>query len=172
MNRTEKKTTETEAALRTYVLSVMVNNHFGVLTRISGLFARRGYNINSLTVGETQDERISRMTIRGVGDDHTVEQIKNQLSKVEDVISLTELYPTDAVFRELYLVKVAANDENRAYVLQIAGIFKAKAVDVTDSTITFEVSGDGEKLSSFYDNMQKYGILEMARTGLPAMKRG
>ena len=162
MSRTEKKTTETEAALRTYVLSVMVNNHFGVLTRISGLFARRGYNINSLTVGETQDERISRMTIRGVGDDHTVEQIKNQLSKVEDVISLTELY----------LVKVAANDENRAYVLQIAGIFKAKAVDVTDSTITFEVSGDGEKLSSFYDNMQKYGILEMARTGLTAMKRG
>ncbi len=168
MNKTEHN----EAVLRTYILSVMVNNHFGVLTRIAGLFARRGYNINSLTVGETQDEKVSRMTIRGVGDDHTVDQIKNQLSKVEDVISVTELFAHDAVFRELYLVKVAADDESRAAVLQIAGIFKAKAVDVTDKTITFEVSGDEEKLRSFYDNMQKYGILELARTGVTAMKRG
>lgn len=161
-----------EAPLRTYILSVMVNNHFGVLTRISGLFARRGYNINSLTVGETQDDKISRMTIRGTGDDHTVDQIKNQLSKVEDVISVTELFASDAVFRELYLVKVAADDSSRASVLQIAEIFKAKAVDVTDSTLTFEVSGDEEKLRSFYNNMQKYGILELARTGVTAMKRG
>ncbi len=150
----------------------MVNNHFGVLTRISGLFARRGYNINSLTVGETQDEKVSRMTIRGTGDDHTVDQIKNQLSKVEDVISVTELAAPDAVFRELYLVKVSADDDTRAAVLQIAGIFKAKAVDVTDKAITFEVSGDEEKLRSFYDNMLKYGILELARTGVTAMKRG
>ncbi len=161
-----------KTTLKTYVLSVMVNNHFGVLTRISGLFARRGYNINSLTVGETQDERISRMTIRGVGDDHTVEQIKSQLSKVEDVISVTELCAPDGVFRELYLVKVAANDSTRAGVIQIADIFKAKAVDVTTENITFEVSGDEDKLRSFYENMQKYGILELARTGVTAMKRG
>lgn len=168
MNKAENNDT----VLRKYILSVMVNNHFGVLTRISGLFARRGYNINSLTVGETQDEKVSRMTIRGTGDDHTVDQIKNQLSKVEDVISVTELAAPDAVFRELYLVKVSADDDTRAAVLQIAGIFKAKAVDVTDKAITFEVSGDEEKLRSFYDNMLKYGILELARTGVTAMKRG
>lgn len=168
MNKAENNDT----VLRKYILSVMVNNHFGVLTRISGLFARRGYNINSLTVGETQDEKVSRMTIRGTGDDHTVDQIKNQLSKVEDVISVTELSAPDAVFRELYLVKVSADDDTRAAVLQIAGIFKAKAVDVTDKAITFEVSGDEEKLRSFYDNMLKYGILELARTGVTAMKRG
>ena len=168
MNKAENNDT----VLRKYILSVMVNNHFGVLTRISGLFARRGYNINSLTVGETQDEKVSRMTLRGTGDDHTVDQIKNQLSKVEDVISVTELAAPDAVFRELYLVKVSADDDTRAAVLQIAGIFKAKAVDVTDKAITFEVSGDEEKLRSFYDNMLKYGILELARTGVTAMKRG
>ncbi len=161
-----------ETSLKTYILSVMVNNHFGVLTRISGLFARRGYNINSLTVGETEDQTISRMTIRGVGDDHTVSQIKSQLSKVEDVISVTELFASSSVFRELYLVKVSADDKTRPAVIQIADIFKAKAVDVTSDTVTFEISGDEDKLSSFYQNMQKYGILELARTGVTAMKRG
>lgn len=161
-----------ETSLKTYILSVMVNNHFGVLTRISGLFARRGYNINSLTVGETEDQTISRMTIRGVGDDHTVSQIKSQLSKVEDVISVTELEAKSAVFRELYLVKVSADDKTRPAVIQIADIFKAKAVDVTSDTVTFEISGDEDKLASFYQNMQNYGILELARTGVTAMKRG
>ncbi len=161
-----------ETSLKTYILSVMVNNHFGVLTRISGLFARRGYNINSLTVGETEDQTISRMTIRGVGDDHTVKQIKSQLSKVEDVISVTELFASSSVFRELYLVKVSADDKTRPAVIQIADIFKAKAVDVTSDTVTFEISGDEDKLASFYQNMQNYGILELARTGVTAMKRG
>ncbi|MEG1742895.1 MAG: acetolactate synthase small subunit [Clostridia bacterium] len=158
--------------MKRYILSVMVFNHFGVLTRISGLFARRGYNITSLTVGETQDEKISRMTIQGMGDDYTINQIKSQLSKVEDVISVTELFYETAIFRELYLVKVAADDTTRSSILQIAEIFKAKPVDVTDKTVVFEVSGDDDKLKAFYANMQKYGVTELARTGLTAIARG
>lgn len=104
-------TAENES-MRNYILSVMVNNHFGVLTRISGLFARRGYNIKSLTVGETQDERISRMTIEFYGDEHTNEQIQNQLRKVVDVVSVTELRRDSSVCRELYLLKVRGNRQD------------------------------------------------------------
>lgn len=158
--------------MRTYILSVMVYNHFGVLTRISGLFSRRGYNITSLTVGETQDSKISRMTIQGTGDDYTVNQIKSQLSKIEDVISVTELKPGESVLRELYLVKVAADDSTRSAIIQIADIFKAKTVDVNDRSLVFEISGDEDKLNSFFSNMSRYGVLELARTGVTAMARG
>ena len=158
--------------MQNYILSVLVNNHFGVLTRISGLFARRGYNIKSLTVGETQDENISRMTIEFFGDEHTNRQIQSQLKKVVDVVSVTQLNRESSVCRELFLIKVKATDRTRGTLLQIADIFRAKTVDVASGSLIFEIAGDEEKLKAFYANMKKYGVLEIARTGVTAMARG
>lgn len=156
--------------MKNYLISALVNNHFGVLTRISGLFARRGYNIKSLTVGETENSAVSRMTIEFFGDEHTLGQIKKQLSKVVDVISVTEL--TDAVARELFLVKVRADDTNRETVKGVAEIFKAKIVDVCPECLIFEISGEESKLRAFFDMMRTYGIIEVARTGITALQRG
>ena len=156
--------------MKNYLISALVNNHFGVLTRISGLFARRGYNIKSLTVGETENSAVSRMTIEFFGDEHTLGQIKKQLSKVVDVISVTEL--TDAVARELFLVKVRADDTNRETVKGVAEIFKAKIVDVCPECLIFEISGEESKLRAFFDMMRTYGVIEVARTGITALQRG
>lgn len=156
--------------MKNYLISALVNNHFGVLTRISGLFARRGYNIKSLTVGETENSAVSRMTIEFFGDEHTLGQIKKQLSKVVDVISVTEL--TDAVARELFLVKVRADDTNRETVKGVAEIFKAKIVDVCPECLIFEISGEESKLRAFFDMMCTYGVIEVARTGITALQRG
>ena len=156
--------------MKNYLISALVNNHFGVLTRISGLFARRGYNIKSLTVGETENSAVSRMTIEFFGDEHTLGQIKKQLSKVVDVISVTEL--TDAVARELFLVKVRADDTNRETVKGVAEIFKAKIVDVCPECLIFEISGEESKLRAFFDMMRTYGVIEVARTGRTALQRG
>lgn len=156
--------------MKNYLISAQVNNHFGVLTRISGLFARRGYNIKSLTVGETENSAVSRMTIEFFGDEHTLGQIKKQLSKVVDVISVTEL--TDAVARELFLVKVRADDTNRETVKGVAEIFKAKIVDVCPECLIFEISGEESKLRAFFDMMRTYGVIEVARTGITALQRG
>ena len=154
-----------------HVLSVFVNNCVGVLTRISGLFARRGYNIKSLTVGETENPAISRMTIECIGDAQIITQIKSQLRKVVDVISVEEL-KADAVCRELFLVKVRANDTNRTAVMGVAEIFRARTVDVTPETLILEICGDRSKLESFFEMMKTYGIVEIARTGVTAMDRG
>lgn len=156
--------------MKNYLISALVNNHFGVLTRISGLFARRGYNIKSLTVGETENSAVSRMTIEFFGDEHTLGQIKKQLSKVVDVIRVTEL--TDAVARELFLVKVRADDTNRETVKGVAEIFKAKIVDVCPECLIFEISGEESKLRAFFDMMRTYGVIEVARTGITALQRG
>ena len=156
--------------MKNYLISALVNNHFCVLTRISGLFARRGYNIKSLTVGETENSAVSRMTIEFFGDEHTLGQIKKQLSKVVDVISVTEL--TDAVARELFLVKVRADDTNRETVKGVAEIFKAKIVDVCPECLIFEISGEESKLRAFFDMMRTYGVIEVARTGITALQRG
>lgn len=156
--------------MKNYLISALVNNHFGVLTRISGLFARRGYNIKSLTVGETENSAVSRMTIEFFGDEHTLGQIKKQLSKVVDVISVTEL--TDAVARELFLVKVRADDTNRETVKGVAEIFKAKIVDVCPECLIFEIAGEESKLRAFFDMMRTYGVIEVARTGITALQRG
>lgn len=156
--------------MKNYLISALVNNHFGVLTRISGLFARRGYNIKSLTVGETENSAVSRMTIEFFGDEHTLGQIKKQLSKVVDVISVTEL--TDAVARELFLVKVRADDTNRETVKGVAEIFNAKIVDVCPECLIFEISGEESKLRAFFDMMRTYGVIEVARTGITALQRG
>ena len=154
-----------------HVLSVFVNNCVGVLTRISGLFARRGYNIKSLTVGETENPAVSRMTIECIGDAQIITQIKSQLRKVVDVISVEEL-KADAVCRELFLVKVRANDTNRTAVMGVAEIYRARPLDVTPETLVFEICGDRSKLESFFEMMKTYGIVEIARTGATAMDRG
>ncbi|MBE6578173.1 MAG: acetolactate synthase small subunit [Clostridia bacterium] len=154
-----------------HVLSVFVNNCVGVLTRISGLFARRGYNIKSLTVGETENPAVSRMTIECIGDAQIITQIKSQLRKVVDVISVEEL-KADAVCRELFLVKVRANDTNRTAVMGVAEIYRARPLDVTPETLVFEICGDRSKLESFFEMMKTYGIVEIARTGVTAMDRG
>lgn len=155
-----------------YVLSALVNNNSGVLTRISGLFARRGYNITSLTVGETQDSKISRMTIELFGDEYILDQIKKQLQKQIDVISVEDLSSDSAVFRELIMVRVDADDENRASVIEIANIFRAKVVDVACESVILEMTGNQEKVSAFLKLMNKYGIKELARTGITALPRG
>ncbi len=155
-----------------YVLSALVNNNSGVLTRISGLFARRGYNITSLTVGETQDSKISRMTIELFGDEYILDQIKKQLQKQIDVIAVEDLSSDSAVFRELIMVRVNADDENRASVIEIANIFRAKVVDVACESVILEMTGNQEKVSAFLKLMDKYGIKELARTGITALPRG
>ena len=154
-----------------HVLSVFVNNCVGVLTRISGLFARRGYNIKSLTVGETENPAVSRMTIECIGDAQIITQIKSQLRKVVDVLSVEELQE-DAVCRELFLVKVRANDTNRTAIMGVAEIYRARPLDVTPETLVFEICGDRSKLESFFEMMKTYGIVEIARTGVTAMDRG
>lgn len=156
--------------MQNYLLSALVNNHFGVLTRISGLFSRRGYNIKSLTVGETENPDISRMTIEFYGDEHTLRQIKKQLSKVIDVISVRVL--EDYVSRELFLVKVRADDTNRETIKGVAEIFKAKIVDVCPECLIFEITGEESKLRAFFDMMKTYGVTEVARTGITALERG
>lgn len=155
-----------------YILSVLVENHSGVLSRIAGLFSRRGYNITSLTVGETISPEISRMTIEIYGDAYILEQIKKQLNKLEDVIKVIELKSDQAVLRELVLIKVNANDQNRPGIVEIANIFRAKVVDISKNTLTMEITGEQRKTCAFIELMSAYHIIEIARTGLTALERG
>lgn len=155
-----------------HVVSALVENRAGTLSRISGLFARRGYNIDSLTVGETENSSVSRMTIAVTGDDAVLEQIVKQLEKLVDVISVRELEPAAFLRREIMLIKVKANQENRHAVIQIAGIFRSRVVDVSSSTITIEATGGTEKLDGLIMLLSPYGILELARTGMVALERG
>ena len=157
---------------RRYVLSVLVDNHSGVLSRVAGLFSRRGYNISSLTVGETEDPSVSRITIMLYGDEYILDQIKKQLGKLIDVRSITELKTDQAVFRELILIKVAADDATRAAVIEIANIFRAKVIDISKETLTMEITGEQSKAEAFIEMMEVYGIKEIARTGLTALERG
>ena len=154
------------------MLSVLVENQAGVLSKISGLFTRRGYNIDSLSVGETEDPEISRMTITLEGDRQTVEQIVKQLNKLIDVIKVTELTNEDSVCRELLLIKVKADLKTRSDIIGIAGIFKAKIIDVAKESLILELTGDSEKIEAFTEILKPYGILEYNRTGLTALKRG
>jgi len=158
--------------IRRYVLSVLVKNHPGVLSRIAGLFARRGYNISSLTVGETEESEYSRVTIELYGDEYVLEQIKNQLNKLFDVLQTLELKSDKAVLRELVLAKVKATDESRPAVVEIANIFRAKVVDIAENSIILEMTGGQDKINAFLDMMKKYGIIELARTGITALGRG
>jgi len=155
-----------------HTISVLVENKFGVLARVAGLFSGRGYNIDSLNVGETEDPSISRMTIVVDGDDYTVEQVSKQLNKLIDVIKIKELEKSDSVSRELALVKVAANAENRSEIIQLVEIFRAKIVDVSRNTLTIEISGSSDKVSALEEMLKQFGIKEIARTGTIAIERG
>jgi acetolactate synthase-1/3 small subunit len=154
------------------VLSVLVDNTAGVLSRVAGLFSRRGYNIDSLTVGETQDPAISRMTILAHGDDQILEQIRKQLLKLEDVIEIKELVPGESVTRELVLVKVAAAQKDRQAIMSIADIFRAKIVDVALESLMIELTGNQDKIDAFIKLLGPYTIKEMVRTGISGLTRG
>ncbi|GHU25349.1 acetolactate synthase small subunit [Spirochaetia bacterium] len=155
-----------------HIVSALVENRSGTLSRISGLFSRRAFNIDSLTVGETADPLISRMTIAVTGDDEIIEQIVKQIAKLVDVIAVRELDPQHCLRREILLVKIAADDKTRPAIIELAGIFRSRIVDVSLSTITLEATGDLEKLESLILILRSYGILELARTGLVALERG
>ncbi|MCQ2594153.1 MAG: acetolactate synthase small subunit [Treponemataceae bacterium] len=155
-----------------YVLSVLVENHAGVLSRVSGLFSRRGYNIDSLTVGETYNPDQSRMTIVVRGDEYTLEQIVKQLSKLVEVISIEHCAPAETVVRELALIKVAVSGEKRGVIVETANIFRAHIVDVGVDSLVIEATGSEDKIESLIRLLEPFGIMELVRTGLTAMSRG
>jgi acetolactate synthase-1/3 small subunit len=155
-----------------YILSVLVENHAGVLSKVAGLFSRRGFNIHSLAVGVTQDETVSRITIEVSGDENTVEQVSKQLNKLVDVIKIKTLKGEDAVKRGLVLVKIKTTSKNRSEILQITDIFRAKIVDVSQSTVTAEITGNDSKVDAFLEILEPFGIEEIARTGMIALERG
>jgi acetolactate synthase-1/3 small subunit len=155
-----------------HILSVLVENHAGVLSKVSGLFSRRGFNIDSLAVGITEVQEISRITIVVDGDDHTVEQVINQLSKLIDVIRITQLDKDDSVIRELSLIKVNAGKDTRSEIIQIVEVFRANIVDVTRDALTIEISGSPEKVNALNDMLNQFGVKEVVRTGTIAIQRG
>ncbi|MCI0744804.1 MAG: acetolactate synthase small subunit [Verrucomicrobia subdivision 3 bacterium] len=154
-----------------HTISVLVENKFGVLTRVAGLFSGRGYNIDTLNVGPTQDPNTSRMTIVTRGDDATLEQIVRQLNKLVDVIAVQDFRDGEYVDRELVLVKVNVDSKSRAEVMQITDIFRAKIVDVQPRTLTIEITGNESKVQKFLDLMSTFGIAELSRTGKVALPR-
>jgi len=154
-----------------HILSVLVENKFGVLSRLSGLFARRGYNIYSLAVSPTEDERYSRMTVVVDGDTDLVEQITKQLNKLIPVIKVGELSAADAVERELMLVTVKAGQEFRSQVTELASIFEAKILDVGYEAMTLMVAGQPDKLDAMIDLLAPFGIIELQRTGRIALAK-
>ena len=154
-----------------HTISVLVENKFGVLTRIAGLFSGRGYNIDTLNVAPTQDPDISRMSLVTRGDDATVEQIIKQLKKLVNVLEVQDFREGEYVDRELVLVKVSVDSKSRAEVMQITDIFRAKIVDVQPKTLTVEITGDESKVDKFLNLMSTFGILALTRTGKVAMAR-
>jgi acetolactate synthase-1/3 small subunit len=154
-----------------HTISVLVENKFGVLTRIAGLFSGRGYNIDTLNVAPTADPTASRMTIVTRGDDATVDQIVKQLSKLADVMKVVDYREGEYVDRELVLVKVSVDSDTRSEVMQITDIFRAKIVDVQPKSLTIEVTGDESKVEKFLDLMKSFGIIELTRTGKVALPR-
>ena len=154
------------------ILSLLVDNTAGVLSRISGLFSRRGYNIDSLSVGVTADERFSRMTVVCSGDALILEQITKQLAKLVDVRDIKVLEPDNSVSRELVLVKVTAKPEQREGLISLANIFRANVIDVGKDSLVIELTGSKSKLGAFVDLLEDYEILELARTGITGLSRG
>ena len=154
------------------VLSVLVDNTSGVLNRVAGLFSRRGYNIDSLTVGETENPKYSRMTIVVTGDDDILEQIVKHITKLEDVRRVDVLEPSDSVTRELILVKIKAEPAQRQQVISITEIFRANIVDVAKDSLMIEITGSQSKLKAFLSLVEDYEILELVRTGITGLARG
>ncbi len=154
-----------------HILSVLVENKFGVLTRVAGLFSGRGYNIDSLNVAPTHDSTASRMTIVTQGDEATLEQICKQLNKLPDVLEVRDFRESEYVDRELVLVKVKVDSKTRAEVMQITDIFRAKIVDVQPKTLTVEITGNESKVEKFLELMNTFGVTGLARTGKVALPR-
>ena len=150
---------------------MLVENKFGVLTRVAGLFSGRGYNIDTLNVGPTHEANTSRMTIVTRGDDATIEQIVKQLNKLVDVLEVQDFRDADCVDRELVLVKVKVDSSTRAEVMQITDIFRAKIVDVQPKSLTIEITGNESKVSKFLELMQTFGVTGLTRTGKVALPR-
>jgi len=154
------------------ILSILVRNSAGVLTRVSSLFARRGYNIDSLTVGPTNNKDISRMTVVAQGDQQILEQIEKQVRKLEDVIEIFSLPRNSSVYRELVLIKVESNAATRADIVSIVDIFRAKIVDVSPDSMVIEVTGDHGKLNGLLTMLDGFNIVEIVRTGMAGIARG
>ncbi|MGO8675475.1 MAG: acetolactate synthase small subunit [Limisphaerales bacterium] len=154
-----------------HTISVLVENKFGVLTRVAGLFSGRGYNIDTLNVAPTADPTASRMTIVTRGDDATVDQIVKQLNKLADIMKVQDFREGEYVDRELVLVKVAVDSKTRAEVMQVTDIFRAKIVDVQSKSLTIEVTGDEGKVEKLISLMKAFGIIELTRTGKVALAR-
>src|SRR4051794_15670993 len=150
---------------RRHILSILVENKPGVLTRVAGLFARRGFNIDTLAVGPTDDERISRMTITLDGAKHPIDQVTKQLHKLVNVLKIRDLEPGDTVARELALFKIAAEGEGRSEVIQLADVFRGRVVDVSRRAVVVEISGTDAKIAAFERMARPFGLVEKARTG-------
>jgi acetolactate synthase I/III small subunit len=157
---------------RKHILSILVENKAGVLTRIAGLFARRGFNIDTLTVGPTEDEQLSRITLTFDGAMHSVDQVTKQLHKLVNVLKIRDLEPGETVARELALFKVSVEGPQRAEVMQIADIFRGKVVDVTRRSLIVEITGTTDKVEAFERMVRPFGLIEMMRTGEIAISRG
>jgi acetolactate synthase-1/3 small subunit len=157
---------------RKHVLSILVENKPGVLTRIAGLFARRGFNIDTLTVGPTDDDDVSRVTLTVDGALHPIDQVTKQLHKLINVLKIRDLEPNDTVARELALFKIAADGSQRGELMQIAEIFRGKVVDVTKRSIVVEITGTTDKIEAFEGMVRPFGLIEMMRTGEIAISRG
>lgn len=154
------------------IIAILVNNQPGVLSRISGLFSRRGYNIDSLSVCATEDERYSRMTICVLGTEQIIRQIVAQLEKQEDVVKVMGLNSRDVAMRELLLIKLAVSPDKRGEIVDLCTLFKAKSLDTTVDTMMLELTGNSDKIDAFIQTLSSYTILEMARTGGAALERG
>lgn len=154
------------------VLQLLVDNTSGVLSRISGLFSRRGYNIESITAGVTADPRYTRITIVTSGDDEILDQIEKQVAKLVDVRDIKELKPGESVYRELALIKVKVSADRRQGVISVVDIFRAKIVDVSKDSLIIELTGNQDKIEAFIDLLDGYEILELARTGIAGLGRG
>lgn len=155
-----------------HTLSVLVENEPGVLARVAGLFSRRGYNIDSLSVGVTDRPEISIMTVVVDVEEHSLEQVRKQLSKLINIIKISDLPFEKSVLRELALIKVKADPKTRAEIIEIVNIFRAKVVDIGKGTLSIEVTGNKDKLIGLEDMLKPYGIIELVRTGTVALPRG
>lgn len=163
---------DTEVKTYKKVFQLLVDNTSGTLSRISGLFSRRGYNIESITAGTTADPRFTRITIVASGDDDILEQIEKQVAKLVDVRDIHELKPGDSVYRELALVKVKADAAQRQQIIAIANVFRGNIVDVSNESLIIEITGGQDKIDAFLKLLDGYTILELARTGLAGLGRG
>lgn len=155
-----------------HTLSVLVENHPGVLMRVAGLFGRRGYNIESLSVGVTENPAFSRITVVASGDTHVLQQVTRQLEKLVNVVSICDLTQGDSIDRELALIKVNADAARRAEIVQMVDVFRAKIVDMSKSSMVIEITGDEEKIDALLSLLNEFGILEVVRTGKIALARG